>query len=184
MELSIDASQFLRLADVWKQAPDMLRDELLQAVTQADVLVQGELMQKLPAGAGGRHGAGLIESVHHSEEALADSVIGMVATDRSYAQYVEIGTKPHMPPLQPLVDWANAVIEGVHAVAGTNKKGKPVATGAGAEIVEAIRWSIYRRGTRKQPVWQTTYDKLLPQIQQLLEAAVQRVRDRLAGGAA
>lgn len=183
MELTIDASQFLRAADVWKQAPDLLRSELLRAVTQADVLVQGELMQQLPAGAGGRHGAGLIESVHHSEQAMADGVIGMVATDKAYAEYVEVGTQPHTPPLLPLIDWVNAVIGPVEV--GTSKKtGRITATGPEASAVFGIRAKIARKGTRSQPVWQTTYNRQLPQIQQLLEDAVQRVRDRMVGGAA
>ena len=170
MELTIDASQFLQLADVFGRAPDLTRRELLRAVTEADILVQGELQQHLPEGAGGRHGAGLVGGVHHEESVLTDGVLGMVSQSQPYGVYVEAGTKPHKPPIQPLMDWIEAVI-GLR-----DKEAKGMAF--------AIRNTIGKRGTHAQPVWQQTYNKMLPKIQQLLTDAVQRVRDQLAGGAA
>jgi len=170
MELTIDASQFLQLADVWKQAPELTQRELLRAVTEADVLVQGELQQHLPMGAGGRSGSGLVGGVHHEESLVADGVLGMVAESQPYGAYVEVGTKPHKPPIQPLMDWIEAVI-------GLREK-------EAKSMAFAIRNTIGKRGTHAQPVWQQTYNKMLPKIQQLLTDAVQRVRDQLAGGAA
>lgn len=170
MELTIDASQFLQLADVWKQAPELTQRELLRAVTEADLLVQGELQQTLPMGAGGRHGAGLVGGVHHEESLVAEGVLGMVSESQPYGEYVEVGTKPHKPPIQPLMDWIEAVI-GLR-----DKDAKSMAF--------AIRNTIGKRGTHAQRTWQNTYNKLLPKIQQLLTDAVDRVRNQLAGGAA
>lgn len=170
MDLVIDTSQVSQLAELWAKAPDITREEMLRAVTDADLMVQAKLMEDLPRGAGGRHGAGLAGSIHRDELALADRVIGMTATDKPYANYVEAGTSPHKPPIQPLEDWVHAVI----GLSGDEAKG----------MAFAIRNTIAKKGTHKQPVWQDTYRELLPKIQGAVTAGMARVRARLDGAAA
>lgn len=165
MDITTDTSQVAELAELWKRAPDIARAELLRTATEIDLLVQGELMQSLPKGAGGLHGAGLVGSVFTRETALADRVIGMVATSQAYADDVEVGTRKHMPPIQPLVDWVEAKL-GLH---------DDEAEGA----AWAIAKTIAKRGTRPQPVWQETYKRILPTIQNKLQAALGRIRRRL-----
>lgn len=165
MEITVDTSQVKGLADLWQQSPEIAQEEMLRTATEIDVLIQGELMQKLPRGAGGLHGAGLAASPFHEEQALADGVLGMVSTSRPYAEYVEVGTKAHKPPVQPLIDWVEAKL-GYH-----DKHAKGVAF--------AIRNTIAKRGTHPQPVWQQTYQQLLPTIQQKLQAGLDRIAARL-----
>lgn len=165
MDLIVDTSQVSQLAALWAKAPDITREEMLRAVTEADLMVQAKLMEDLPRGAGGRHGAGLVGSVHREEMALADRVIGMTATDKAYANYVEAGTRPHKPPIQPLQDWVQAVI-------GLDED-------EALGMAFAIRNTIAKKGTHKQPVWQDTYRELLPKIQRAIAAGMQRVQARL-----
>jgi len=35
-------------------------------------------------------------------------VIGVVGSPMNYAIAVELGTKPHFPPIEPLIDWVKA----------------------------------------------------------------------------
>lgn len=170
MEITIDTSQMTRLVDLWNQSPQIAQEEALRTTTEVDLLLQGELMQKLPKGAGGLHGAGEVGSLFHEEQVLSDGVLGMVATPQPYAEYVETGTRAHKPPIQPLIDWVVAKL-GYH-----DKEAKGVAF--------AIRNKIGTRGTDPQPVWQQTYNRMLPTIQQKLEAMLDRIAARLAGGAA
>jgi hypothetical protein len=170
MEITIDTSQMVGFVDLWNKSPQIVREESLRTVTEIDNLIQGELMQALPRGAGGLHGAGEVGSLFHEESVLADGVMGMVATPQPYAEYLETGTRPHKPPVQPLIDWVEAKL-GYH-----DKQAKGVAF--------AIRNTIAKKGTREQPVWQQTYNRLLPTIQLKLQALLDRVSARLAGGAA
>lgn len=170
MNITLDSGSLLQLADLWRQAPEITRQELLRATTESDLLMQGELMQALPRGVGGRHGAGLVGTLFTEEHVLADNVIGLVASKEPYAEYLETGTKPHMPPLQPIVDWVQAVI---------GAKGEKA-----QEIAQAIRWKQYNQGTKAKPVWQATYKRVLQQVQANFDAAYARITSRLAGGEA
>jgi hypothetical protein len=167
MDISVDTHAMTELADFWKRAPAIVRAEMKRAVTDIDLLIQGEIQQDLPRGAGGLHGAGLVGAVHTEEHVMADNVIGMVATSQPYAEYVETGTKPHAPPIQPLEDWVRAKL----GLAGKE------ATSAAF----AIRKTIADEGTQAQPVWQDTYKRVLPKIQIKLREALARIKYRLAG---
>lgn len=187
MELVIDASRVQELAELWQRAPQIVQEEVLKSVTEADVLVQSELMLTLPAGAGATHGAGLKESIFHTEEARAEAVIGMVSTDRGYAQYLETGTRPYqagrMPPIQPIADWVEAVL-GLRAVEVKSRKGKTYLGGEGGSAAFAIAKHIAAKGLTKNPVWQKAYEKLLPKVQALISQGIDRAAARLSGNQA
>lgn len=166
MDITTDTHQVAELAALWKTAPELTQREMLRTATEINLLVQGELQQDLPRGAGGLHGAGLVGSIHGTVQGRADGVLGMVSTSQPYAEYVETGTKPHRPPMQPLEDWVHAVL----GLSGDEEKGAAF----------AIASKIAKKGTTKQPVWQETYNRILPQIQVKVEAGLARVRAKLA----
>jgi hypothetical protein len=104
--LRVDSAQLEGMRALWARAPEIMGEEMLQAVTAADLFLLGELQQRLPKGAGGiSGGAGLAASVFTEEQRLADSVIGMVASGLPYAEWVEVGTRPHFPPPESLHEW-------------------------------------------------------------------------------
>lgn len=108
MRLQFDDSQIKGLAALWKRAPEIMTEEMLVSIVQYNDLVWGQLREQLPRGAGGLNGAGIVGSVTSEIEQLSDNVIGVVGTDLPYAEYVELGTAPHFPPIQPLEDWVQA----------------------------------------------------------------------------
>lgn len=165
MNITADLRDFGDLAALWQRAPEITRTEMLATMRDADALIQGEVMRELPAGAGGA--AGLRGSVFRDEQVLADTVIGLVATDRPYAPFVELGTQPHMPPIQPLIDWVRAK---------TGERGDDARSHA-----FAIAHTIRVRGTKPQPVWRATYERLQGEIRRKFEAGVARIVRRLAG---
>lgn len=164
MNITLDASDFAQLADFWKRGPDIVREELLRTMADADMLLKGELMQKLPAGAGGA--AGLRGSLNNEEHRLGDNVIGTVASNLGYSGYVEFGTKPHWAPIQPLMDWVEAKL-GLR-----EKEAKSVAF--------AISHAIHKRGTKANPVWSEVWQAQQATIRAKFEAALQRIATRLA----
>ena len=168
MNIAIDASDFAQLADFFRRAPEITQRELLTVMTDADVLLQGELMQQLPAGAAGA--AGLRGSISHEEHALGDNVLGLVASSKDYAWYVEGGTKPHRPPIQPLMDWVEAKL----GLREEEAKG----------VAFAISRTIAKRGTKANPVWSRVWQAQQATIRAKFVAALERITVRLAAGGA
>ncbi len=166
--IEIDAHEFAELADYWRRSPDITRTVLMRAMTAADLSLQAKLMTDLPQGAAGSGGgAGLAASIKTEERALADNVLGLVYTDKPYAVYVELGTKPHYPPIQPLIDWVEQKL-GLHEEDG------------GRGVAYAIQHTIGKRGTKPQPVWSATWQAQRPKIEDLFRAAIRRIGTELA----
>jgi hypothetical protein len=59
---------------------------------------------------------------------------GEIIVDAPHAAIVEYGTRPHMPPKQPLVDWA--------------KRKFGVDEDEAEDIAQAVRWKIFHHGTK------------------------------------
>ena len=167
MELRVDTRQIEALGALFARAPEITATELYVSVVEADLLVQGELQQSLPRGAGGmRGGGGLAGSVFTDEQKFDDNVVGLVATQLPYAEAVEVGTRPHMPPVQPIADWVAAKF---------GEQGPE-----GVRIAWAIAKTIAAKGTKPNPVWQRTAERMLPEIQRKIAEAVVRITGRLA----
>lgn len=58
----------------------------------------------------------------------------ITGADAPHAPFVNFGTRPHMPPLQPIVDWVMI-------------KGFAADEDEAEDIAEGIRWTIARFGT-------------------------------------
>lgn len=104
MKQTIDSSSLALLARAWETAPDVVRENLLAGMAQAGSLVEREVKERTPTGIGG--GAGLRGSITSEEQVDGFRVLGIVSTAQQYAEAVELGTKPHRPPVAPLQDWA------------------------------------------------------------------------------
>lgn len=93
------------LARAFARAPEIVLDELIAGTTEATLLLEREIQEHTPVGIGG--GGGLKGSFAAREpRVLSDNVIGEVGTPLAYAVPVELGSRPHFPPVQPLADWA------------------------------------------------------------------------------
>lgn len=138
--------------------------ELEIAAIEGALLVQGELMQLLPKGAGGvGGGAGLAGSVSWGTQRSGDGAIAEIGTPVEHAEYVEYGTRPHRPPVQPIQDWVEVKL-GLSGASATS-------------AAHAIAAGIAKRGTQAQPVWEPTFTRVQPE----LRAAVNRAIARLIG---
>ncbi len=96
------------LAKAWVKAPDMVRDELVAATWQAVMLLEREVKERTPVGATSL----LRESITaFPPEVSIDGVTGIVGTSVAHATPVELGTRPHFPPIAPLMDWVQAKLD-------------------------------------------------------------------------
>lgn len=147
------------------QAPDVTRHELLAAMTQGTLLVEREAKERMPKVTG-------MTAASIASDAFATpvGVIGTVGSSQPTAVFAELGTRPHMPPIEALVPWVRAVL-GVPA-----KRERSVAF--------LVARKIARKGTApKRPLGEAvaaTEGRVL----RMLEDAAGRVASHLAGGQA
>lgn len=159
----LDGGDALRAAFI--RAPDIATEEMLAAVWEAELLIQRETQEETPSGASG--GSGLRATISAREpRVLADNVIGEVGSSAAHAVPVELGTKPHMPPVQPLVDYA------------LHKLGVP------AEEAEAvgmrIAWKIKAHGTKGAFMFKKGFDRGRDQVGRILAKGAARTVERIA----
>lgn len=86
-------------------------------------------------------------------------LVKRVQYDSPYALYVEYGTDPHMPPVEPLIGWA-------HRVLGLSQK-----------EAEAAAWRIARKiareGTEAQPFLKPAVDFSIPKAAEIFRRVME-----------
>ena len=97
---SLDIQGWQELDAAFRKAPDIVREELLAAVTEADQLLEREVKDLTPTASGVSRA-----SIFSREQVLGEAGIGVVGTSQPHVMYVELGTRPHMPPVEALEDW-------------------------------------------------------------------------------
>lgn len=156
------------LADLWRRTPEIVEEELLCVVLEAELLYQRETVERTPAGVGG--GGGLRGSIQALTPTVGAAVVeGGVGTPLVYAPAVELGAKPHKPPVEPLVPWVEQVL---------GLSGKEAERAA-----EGIAWKIARKGTEGAFMFHKALAATQDQIRRMAEAAAARILARLGGAA-
>lgn len=163
-EIRIDIRGAAAMAKAFERAPDVVRGELVTAATEASLLLEREVKEGTPTGVGA--GGGLRGSIAAREpRVLGDNVIGEVGTPLNYAVPVELGTRPHFPPVQPLADWAEFKLGVPREEAGT--------------VGFLIARKIAREGTEGAFMFQRAFDANEPQVQRIFEGAQARIAERI-----
>ena len=171
MQAPIDMSEVRAIEALWRMAPQIVGDELYRSIVEVDQYLKGELQQQLPKGAAGMGGgAGLAGSIATDEQRLADNVIGTVFSPLVYAWYVELGTKPHFPPIEPLEDWVQSKL-------GIDDERER------RQVAFLIARKISIKGTKADGTWQRVLDAADPVLQRKGAEAVDRILDRLGAPA-
>jgi len=97
-----DMADVEKLAVAMRVAPDIVQDELRGFVSAVTNHMQKEVTDRVPT----THGTLRASIIGNFRPLPGLGFEGVVGTSLSYAIPVELGTKPHMPPVQPLVEWA------------------------------------------------------------------------------
>lgn len=98
-------ASFERAASAIEAHSDRVHTRLIAAVWQACLLYEREVKERTPKGA--THA--LMGSIAAQQPFVSATAIeGHVGTALVYAESVELGTKPHFPPVAPIADWARA----------------------------------------------------------------------------
>lgn len=154
----------------WAQAPEIVQQEFASAMAEVDALLEREVKELTPSGASGGGAGGLKGSIFSQERVGPQNVIGVVGTPLAYAIPVELGTKPHFPPVAPLEDWVRAKlgVQEEHEVHG---------------IAFAIARAISRRGTLAVGMFHRTFAAHKGYIEARFLDARNRIAARLGGAA-
>lgn len=165
IDLKVDGLD--RMAAAWAQEPQIVQRELLAATMESGLLLQREVQELTPVGATGltRQSIGAREP-----EVLADRVIGVVGSSLAHIVPVEVGSRPHMSPIQPLADWARAKLG--------------ISQDEARSVAWAIATKIKREGTKGAHMFRRAFDANLEQVRRNYVAAGQRIVAGLAGGPA
>jgi len=165
--MEIDYGGAEQVAAAFAQAPDIAREELLRAVTEADSLLEREVREATPTA----HGL-LRAGMFHTEQVSESGVIGVVGSPLNYAEPVELGTRPHFPPIEPLIDWVKV------------KLGVPEKEARGVAFLVARK--IARSGTKGAFMFSKTLKAQEAAVGAIFHAALARIAERIAaaGGSA
>ncbi len=164
--VTLDTSLMQEYAKYLKQAPQIVLEEIATSMTEALLLLVREIKELTPVGVTGL----LRGSVTHSIVTRIRGVemSGKVFSPVSHAVPVELGTKPHFPPLAPLRDW----VEKKLGVSKSESRG----------VAFLIARKIAAKGTPPQKPFETGASKNAEQVNAIFERGLARIRARLMGG--
>ena len=157
MRLTINIQGLAAMQQAMRQVPDVARRELLAACWQAAMLLQREWSDRTPRVTGALAG-----SIKADASATPTGAFGRVASSSPVAQFVELGTRPHMPPVSALVPWVRAVL-GIQEPKELER------------VAYLVARKIARCGTPAQRLMQQAVDACGSQIAGIFDAAAERL---------
>lgn len=161
--IPLDGAAFARALEA---APDVLVEEISRGLTEASLLLEREVRERTPTS-----GAGTLRD---SIGALPVTLSGHrleagVGTSLAYAVPVETGSRPHMPPVEPLVDWVERRL---------GKRGDEA-----RRIAWGIAFKIKAQGTKGAFMFRDAHAATAGQVERILDAALGRTLERIGGRA-
>lgn len=108
MRLGLEISTAVAITTAFARAPVIVLDELETAMGSAVAYLVRETQENTPTAMGT-----LRQSFIGGVDVLAslDAVFGTSGSPLPYALPVELGTKPHYPPLEPLINWVEVKLD-------------------------------------------------------------------------
>ena len=165
IDITLDAREVVALTDAWRRAPKIVADHLGAAIWEASLLLQREIQERTPVGA---HGLLRGSIAAREPRVTGDRIEGEVGTALRYAIPVELGTRPHRPPVEPLIDWARARL------------------GLSGKDAERAAWAIARKiereGTAGAGMFSGALEESAGAVERIVRAGVARALDALARG--
>lgn len=146
----IDGSELERLI---RKYPEISRDVREAKILEALALLESAVKKGTPYGAGPIH---LRDTVHGKVRVRGQKVTGILGTPMEHGMPVEMGTKPHFPPIGPLEFWVEKKL-GIE----DEKQARSVAY--------AIAWKIKRKGTEGKEMFKGGLDENEHRVMSILQ---------------
>lgn len=161
-EFTIDLQGFAEVEAALRAAPGIVHRELRRFVGEATSLLQREVMERTPTASGT-----LRASITSREQVLGDNVLGVVGTSLNYAVPVELGTRPHFPPVVAIEDWVRQKLD-------VPKKDV-------RSVALRIARKIAARGTEGAHMFEEAFKANREQVLRMWRETVLRIRAGLGG---
>lgn len=175
-KLLSDLGKFSRLDEqIWLPGHDAMSEAVQQIEAEAkDNLLRNDSV------AFGHLRASIASDVQVSETAIE----GRVGTNLIYARPVEFGTKPHWPPLQPLVEWVRIKqLAGAYSTKTRRRLGsKALQQRQDIAVARAVQVKIARRGTKARPFFFPAVEAKKDEVLRLIERGVEQMVRKFNGG--
>ena len=148
-------NSFAHVAARLEGASVELTNRLVAAVYQGCLLLEREVKERTPKGATNA----LVGSIAAQLPTVEPGgVCGQVGTALNYAESVELGTRPHFPPVAPLADWARAKLG--------------LSEDDAARVAFAIARKISQHGTKGAFMFTNAVEATREQIEAMIKNAV------------
>ena len=156
-----DTEDWARVQQALAHLPERLTLEMRQAMQESVDGLLREISDRTPMSGASVHLAGSFTGVTHLDGPLG--VVGVIGTVFPYAEWVELGTKPHPVSIkgqQALADWA----QGKFSVSEKEAR----------NIAFLVARNIRRKGTKGAFMLRDSLAVSLPKIHENFSAALQR----------
>lgn len=163
-DIRIEFDELKTLEAGLRAHPDVVREELGRAITEADLLLEREIRDAWPRASGISRA-----SMHTVERVDGLKVEGFVGSSLNYVRPVDLGTRPHFPPVDALIDWVKLRFQ--------------VSSEAQARgIAFVIARKIAARGTKGAFVFRDVLARLTPQLREIFVRAQAKIAARMGLG--
>lgn len=99
-DLEVDAEDLRQVGEDLGKMGRAVQAEIPLKMRKATLILEREAKKQAPVNLGA-----LRSSIGSEIEGLGLNTIGRVGSAKSYAPFVELGTRPHWPPLRPIIYW-------------------------------------------------------------------------------
>jgi hypothetical protein len=157
--ISIDTRQ---INAFWQKSPELVEQELALTLSESSAFIQAHLVSNMPRGATSHLAQSIttITPVKHVEGMAA-----YIGTSLPYAPAVELGTRPHMPPITPLIDWVQAVL----GLDGDEAK----------SVAMRIAWKIKAKGTEGKFMFKKTFEASQTPVESMFKQMLSRIKTKV-----
>jgi len=167
IQVTVDTEQLKRyLTDVQRKA---LPGGISRALKKSAKAVEEEVKPLTPVNLGD------LKRNIKSSATKTEARVGVRGTPRKYAPYVEFGTRPHWPPLEPILRWVTqkARGKGFRGAFGIQRRGqkRQAQLYAAARGVQA---AIAKHGTKGAHMFERGLEAALPAIKTIFRMEIER----------
>lgn len=164
MRLDVSLADLSAIERGLREAPEYSRQVLEATMHEATLLVQREWQEAMP-----RVSGITARSITSDVASTPAGVLGIVGSSQPSALFIELGTRPHMPPIAAIEPWVKAVL-GI-------RKPKEV-----KRVAFLVARKIAREGTAPQRPMERTALATRGQVIAMFEGAADQILNFIAGG--
>lgn len=162
----LDTSQAEQITRALRLAPEYAAEELGIATEEALLLLWHLVSELTPKGATNLLRGSLAYEVSGTP---AEGLLGTLYSPLNYAAAVELGTKPHWAPIDPLTDWVKAKL-------GISDPDEA------RQVARMIQFKIAHRGTEGAHMFERGFEAGEERVREMYGRAVERIVERLGEG--